>query len=74
MGPGEVQTFRQLDEQSRQVIKAALQQLEPSACAYYRALQLAGSPLGAIADLAGNAQLRTYHRAKALPHTPGGIM
>jgi magnesium chelatase family protein len=66
MGPGEVQTFCKLDEQGRQLMKAASQQLELSARAYHRVLKLART----IADLAGDAQLGTYHLAEALQYRP----
>jgi magnesium chelatase family protein len=67
MGPGEVQTFRRLDEQSRQLMKAASQQLELSV--YNRRLKL----VHAIADLAGDAQLGIYHLMEVLRYRSRSI-
>jgi magnesium chelatase family protein len=66
MGPAEVQTFCKLDEQNRQLMKAASQQLELSARAYHRVLKLART----IADLAGEVQIGNYHLAEALQYRP----
>jgi magnesium chelatase family protein len=74
MGPDEAQAFCKLDEQSRQLIKAASQQLELSACAYHRVLKLAGSPSGAIADLAGEESIRPLDLAEAFQYWPRNLV
>lgn len=66
MGPAEVQIFCQLDETGKNLIRAAVQQMNLSARAYHRVLKLART----IADLAGTAQIETPHLAEALQYRP----
>lgn len=70
MGAAEVQIFCQLDETGTNLTRVAVQQMNLSARAYHRVLKLAGSPLGAIADLAGIAQIETPCLAEALQYRP----
>lgn len=73
MGPAEVQIFCQPDETGTNLMRTAVQQMNLGARAYHRALKLAGSPLDAIADLAGTAQIETPRLAKALQYRPREI-
>ncbi len=57
MGPAEIRQFCRVDEGSRNLIKATMQQLHLSARAYHRVLKLART----IADLAGSEQILTTH-------------
>ena len=66
MGPAEVQTFCQLDEASRNLMRAASQQMNLSARAYHRVLKLART----IADLAAVEQIQVQHLAEALQYRP----
>ena len=66
MGPAEVQMFCQLDETGKNLMRAAVQQMNLSARAYHRVLKLART----IADLAGTAQIETPHLAEALQYRP----
>ena len=66
MGPAEVQTFCQLDEAGRNLMRAASQQMNLSARAYHRVLKLART----IADLASVEQIQVQHLAEALQYRP----
>jgi magnesium chelatase family protein len=66
MGPAEVQTFCQLDEAGRNLMRAASQQMNLSARAYHRVLKLART----IADLAGERVILPNHLAEALQYRP----
>ena len=68
MGPAEVQEFCQIDADGKELMRTAVRQLELSARAYHRVLKLART----IADLAGEAEIRTEHLAEALQHRPRG--
>jgi magnesium chelatase family protein len=62
-----VQRFCTPDEAGRQLLRNAAAQMNLSARAYYRVVKLAGSPLGAIADLAGAETICPLDVAEALP-------
>jgi magnesium chelatase family protein len=47
-----------------------MQQLNLSARPYHRVLKLARSPLGAIADLAGEGEIGVAHLAEAIQYRP----
>lgn len=66
MGPAEVQQFCQLDEAGKNLMRAAMQQMNLSARAYHRVLKLART----IADLAGKEQIEVTHLAEALQYRP----
>ena len=64
MGPAEVQEFCRVDETSRQLLKAAVQQMNLSARAYHRVLKLART----IADLANAPEIQAHHVAESLQY------
>jgi magnesium chelatase family protein len=66
MGPAEVQSFCAIDEAGRNLMRAAMQQMNLSARAYHRVLKLART----IADLAGEEQIQVHHLAEALQYRP----
>jgi magnesium chelatase family protein len=66
MGPAEVQQFCQLDEAGKNLMRAAMQQMNLSARAYHRVLKLSRT----IADLAGKEQIEVTHLAEALQYRP----
>ncbi len=66
MGPAEVQTFCPLDDQGKNLMRAATQQMDLSARAYHRVLKLART----IADLAGEERIQVPHLAEALQYRP----
>jgi magnesium chelatase family protein len=66
MGPAEVQSFCDLDEAGRNLMRAAMQQLNLSARAYHRVLKLART----IADLAGEGEIGVAHLAEAIQYRP----
>lgn len=66
MGPAEVQTFCQLDESGRNLMRTAMQQMNLSARAYHRVLKLGRT----IADLAGQEAIQVQHLAEALQYRP----
>ena len=66
MGPAEVQTFCQLDDAGKNIMRAAMQQLNLSARAYHRVLKLSRT----IADLAGVENIHVQHVAEALQYRP----
>lgn len=70
MGPAEVQHFCGLDETGRNLIRAAVQQMNLSARAYHRILKLART----IADLAGEEQILSPQLAEALQYRPREIV
>lgn len=66
MGPREVQRHCRLDESSEALMRTAMRQLQLSARSYHRILKLART----IADLAGEADVRSHHLAEALQYRP----
>ncbi len=66
MGPGEVRQYCELDEASKSLMRAAMQQMQMSARAYHRILKLART----MADLAGSEKIETPHLAEAIQYRP----
>ncbi|MBI3913129.1 MAG: ATP-binding protein [Chloroflexi bacterium] len=66
MGPAEVRKYCPVDEASKNLLRAAMQQLQLSARAYHRILKLART----IADLEGNEKIETAHIAEAIQYRP----
>ena len=64
MGPGEVQRFCPLKESGKNLMTAAVRQMDLSARAYHRVLKLART----VADLAGDKEIDTPHLAEALQY------
>ena len=59
-----MQTFCRLDEQGKELMRAAVRRMELSALWYHRVLKLART----IADLAGSEDVRKPHVAEALSY------
>jgi magnesium chelatase family protein len=66
MHPAEVRQFCQIGEDSRELMRSAMNQLQLSARSYHRILKLART----IADLAGAEQIASIHLAEALQYRP----
>jgi len=66
MGPTQVRDFCQVDETARQLLGAAMRQMQFSARAYHRILKLSRT----IADLAGSERIQTAHVAEAIQYRP----
>ncbi len=66
MGPTQVRDFCQVDETGRQLLAAAMRQMNLSARAYHRILKLART----IADLAGAERIQPAHLAEAIQYRP----
>lgn len=64
MGPAEVQEFCPVDDACRQLLRAAVQQMNLSARAYHRILKLPRT----IADLASEEKIQAQHVAEALQY------
>lgn len=64
MGPAEVRTFCELDEAGKQLMRAAMKQMNMSARAFHRILKLART----IADLAESQVIETHHLAEAVQY------
>ncbi|TAH49280.1 MAG: ATP-binding protein [Chloroflexota bacterium] len=64
MGPAEVRQFCELDEAGKQLMRAAMKQMNLSARAYHRILKLART----IADLAESENIETQHLAEAVQY------
>ena len=62
MRVGEIRQFCELQDEGQHLIRAAMSQLNLSACAYHRILKLART----IADLAGIEEIQSVHLAEAL--------
>ena len=58
--------FCVIDEAGRNLMRAAMQQMNLSARAYHRVLKLGRT----IADLAGEASIQVHHLAEALQYRP----
>ena len=63
---GEIRKFYQLQDEDWCLMRAAMSQLQLSACAYHRILTLARS----IADLAGSEDIQSVHLGEALQYRP----
>src|SRR5690606_1178524 len=70
MGPAEVQRFCQLDEGGKNLMRAAVKQMDLSARAYHRVLKLSRT----IADLAGEEKIEVAHLAEALQYRPRALV
>jgi magnesium chelatase family protein len=68
VGLAEVQQFCQIDADGKELMRTAVRQQELSARSYHRVLKLART----IADLAGEAKIRTEHLAEAPQYRPRG--
>ena len=66
MGPAEVQAFCAIEEAGRNLMRAAMQQMNLSARAYHRVLKLGRT----IADLVGEESIQVHHLAEALQYRP----
>ncbi len=70
VGPAEVQHFCELDETGKNLLRAAVQQMNLSARAHHRLLKLART----IADLAGEMRILPTHLAEAVQYRPREIL
>lgn len=68
MGPAEVRQFCELDDAGKQLMRAAMKQMNMSARAFHRILKLART----IADLAESEKIETPHLAEAVQYRPRG--
>lgn len=68
MGPAEVRIFCELGEAGKQLMRAAMKQMNLSARAYHRILKLART----IADLAESEKIETHHLAEAVQYRARG--
>ena len=66
MSPEYVRRYCELNDESRQLVRQAVDRLKLSARAYYRILKLART----IADLAASDQISTTHIAESLQYRP----
>jgi magnesium chelatase family protein len=66
MGPTQVRDYCQVDETGRQLLGAAMRQMQLSARAYHRILKLSRT----IADLAGSERIQPAHIAEAIQYRP----
>jgi magnesium chelatase family protein len=66
MFPREIRQYCQLDQESQDLMRSALQQLGLSARAYHRVLKISRT----IADLAGAEEINQTHLAEALQYQP----
>ena len=70
MGPAEVQHFCDLNEEGKNLMRAAVKQMDLSARAYHRVLKLSRT----IADLAGEERIEVAHLAEAIQYRPRGVV
>lgn len=68
MGPAEVRIFCELGEAGKQLMRAAMKQMNLSARAYHRILKLSRT----IADLAESEKIETHHLAEAVQYRARG--
>ena len=66
MGPAEVRQYCEVDAAGKNLLRAAMQQMQMSARAYHRTLKLART----IADLAESDPIETAHLAEAVQYRP----
>lgn len=66
MGPAEVRQYCELDDAGKQLMRAAMKQMNMSARAFHRILKLART----IADLAECEKIETQHLAEAVQYRP----
>ena len=66
MGPAEVRQYCVVDDAGRNLLRAAMQQMQMSARAYHRILKLAWT----IADLAESDKIETPYLAEAIQYRP----
>ncbi len=66
MGPAEVRQYCVVDDAGKDLLRAAMQQMQMSARAYHRILKLART----IADLAESEHIETPHLAEAIQYRP----
>ena len=65
-----MQRFCRIDQDGRDLMRAATRQMDLSARAYHRTLKLARI----IADLAGDERVLTSHLAEALQYRSRGVV
>jgi len=66
MGPAEVRQYCVIEDSGKNLLRAAMQQMQMSARAYHRILKLART----IADLADSDKIETPHLAEAIQYRP----
>lgn len=66
MGPEDIKNYCLIDNQTKDLLRGAVNQLHLSARAYHRVLKLART----IADLAGSENIQMAHLAEALQYRP----
>jgi len=70
MSIGEIRKFCRLHDEGQSLMRAAMSQLNLSACAYHRILKLART----IANFAGCEEIQLVHLAEALQYSPKLMM
>lgn len=70
MRVGVIRQFGKLQDKGQSLMRAAMTQLNLSACAYHRILKLART----MADLAGSEEIQSTHLAEALQYRPKIMM
>jgi magnesium chelatase family protein len=66
MGPAEVRQYCTIEDTGKNLLRAAMQQMQMSARAYHRILKLART----IADLGNSDKIETSHLAEAIQYRP----